>query len=321
MDAQTLIGKLQAEAADSLAALSVESILNTPIGTLVPEALVVSVTRKALTGWLESDSAVGRLNSLTEDLCNRLAEERRSLKDLTAKDVRLALREIVSRPNSPDRKLVMTIIDREPMRELVRQLLLDAVLEFGRKASAPVAGMARGLGSLARMAGARVKKRAGGLGTLVGAVGDEVERQLEKRAVEFVDSALAGVFGQIADAVSDPSQAAEAAELRVAFFDGVLELTGPQLARELANADVRGGAEILRAGLKRWLASPESEKELGRLHEILLERDGERPLSEVLEEVGLLAVTRAVAQEQLAVRIRTITATPQFAGWLTTLLG
>ena len=88
-----------------------------------------------------------------------------------------------------------------------------------------------------------MKSRSGSLGSLVGAVSDEVERQLEKRATEFVDSALAGVFGQIADAVSDPKRASEAAELRIAFFDGALELTGPQLARELANLDVAGGTE------------------------------------------------------------------------------
>jgi hypothetical protein len=153
----------------------------------------------------------------------------------------------------------------------------------------------------------------------VGAVSDEVERQLEKRAVEFVDSALAGVFGQIADAVSDPDQATEAAELRMAFFDGALELTGPQLAREIANLDVAGGAEILRAGLKRWLATPAADKDLTEFVEPLLSRIAEQPLKEALAEVGLLEVTRAVAQEQLAVRIRAITATPAFAAWLTSL--
>lgn len=315
MDPQTLISKLQSEAADSLATLCVNSMLDTPFGTLVPTALVTSTAKKALAGWLASPTAVSRLNSLVESVANRLAEDRRSVKELVAQDVRVALREMTGRPFSPDRKLVLTIIDRGPMRDLVRQLLLDAVLEFGRRASAPVAGMARGLGSLARMAGERVK-RSGGLGSLVGAVSDEVERQLEKRAVEFVDSALAGVFGQIADAVSDPGQAAEAANLRMAFFDGALELTGPQLARELANLDVGGGAEILRAGLTRWLATPAADQELTEFVEPLLARITERPLSEVLEEVGLLEVTRTVAQEQLAVRIRAIAATPAFAAWL-----
>ena len=319
VDAQTLISKLQSEAADSLAALSVETVLVTPIGTLVPSALVVSTTRKALDAWLASDAAVRTLNAVVDSLANRLQSERRSLKDVLARDVRHTLREMLGRPFSPDRKLVLTMIDRGPTRELVRQLLLDAVLEFGRRASAPVAGMARGLGSLASMVGDRVKSRSGSLGTLVGAVSDEVERQLEKRAAEFVDSALGGVFGQIADSVSDPKRAAEAAELRTAFFDGALELTGPQLARELANLDVAGGAEILRAGLKRWLATPEADTQLTEFVELVLERDGQRALKDVLADVGLLEVARSIATEQLAGRIRSIAATPEFGAWLNSL--
>ncbi len=316
VDAQTLISKLQSEAADSLAALSVESLLATPVEELVPPDVAIATARKALGAWLESETAVKVLNSVVETLANRLQTERRPLKDVVASDVRHALREMMGRPFSPDRRLVLTIIDRPPTRELVRQLLLDAVLEFGRRASAPVAGMARGLGSLASMVGDRVKSRSGSLGSLVGAVSDEVERQLEKRAVEFVDSALAGVFGQIADAVSDPKRAAESAELRTAFFDGALELTGPQLARELANLDVAGGAEILRAGLKRWLASPSSEPQLKHFVELLGERDAKRPLQEVLQEIGLLEVAREVARAQLANRIRKIASTPEFAAWL-----
>lgn len=316
VDAQTLISKLQSEAADSLAALSVESLLLTPVGELLPAEVAVATARKALTAWLESETAVKVLNSVVETLANRLQTERRPLKDVVAQDVRHALREMMGRPFSPDRRLVLTVIDRPPTRELVRQLLLDAVLEFGRRASAPVAGMARGLGSLASMVGDKMKSRTGSLGSLVGAVSDEVERQLEKRAVEFVDSALAGVFGQIADAVSDPKRAAESAELRTAFFDGALELTGPQLARELANLDVAGGAEILRAGLGRWLASPSSEAQLKHFVEVVGERDSKRPLKEVLQEVGLLEVASELAKSQLAIRIRQIAATPEFATWL-----
>jgi hypothetical protein len=124
------------------------------------------------------------------------------------------------------------------------------------------------------------------------------------------------VFGQIADVVSDPRRAGEAAELRLAFFDGALELTGPQLARELANLDVNGGAEILRNGLGRWLASPDADKELNDFIGPLLERDAARPLKDVLADIGLLEVMREVAKQQLAARIKLIAATPEFSAWL-----
>lgn len=316
MDAQTLITKLQAQGAESLAALSVESILSTPLEVLVPATTLASTTRKGLDAWLAAPSAVTALSAVVEALVQRAQSERRPLKEVLAEDVRAALRNALSRPFSPDRRLVLTIIDREPTRELVRQLLLDAVLEFGRKASAPVAGVARGLGSLARLAGETVKSRSGSLGTLVGAVSDEVERQLEKRATEFVDSALAGVFGKIADAVSDPSRADEASELRKALLDGILELTGPQLARELVNLDVVGGAEVVRSGLRHWLASPQSEEQLLAFAKFILERSGTQSVREVLIQLGLLEIARSLAQEQLTLRIRAISQTPEFSAWL-----
>lgn len=298
-----------------LAALCLEVWLDKPVAHLLPTEVAVAVARQALDGWLDSPTAVQTLSHSVDLLVNELNAHRKSLKDVVARDVREALKDLVGRPVSPDRKLVLTIIDRDPTRELVRQLLLDFVLEFGRRASAPVAGMAKGLGTFARMAGDAVKSRTGTLGSLVGAVGSEVERQMEKRAVEFVDSALSGVFGQLADAISDPRRATEAAELRLAMLDGVMELTLPQLAREVANADVPGGAEVLRGGLKRWLASAASDDELKRLSELVMKDVGPKKLRDVLDEVGLLAVVRSRGAELLASRIREVVGSDAFAAW------
>lgn len=303
------------KAVDELAALALEVWLDKPVAHLLPAPTAVAIARHALKGWLEAPTAVAALTRHVEALVNELNGANRPLKDVVARDVRAALRDLVGRPLSPDRRLVLTVIDREPTRELVRQLLLDFVLEFGRKASAPVAGVAKGLGTFAKLAGDAVKSRAGTIGTLVGAVGSEVERQMEKRAVEFVDAALSGVFGQLADAVSDPRRATEAAELRVAMLEGALELTLPQLAREVANADVPGGAEVLRAGLERWLASAASDDELTRLVDFASKDLAARPLREVLDEVGLLGVVRAHGAPLLATRIRELVASPAFAAW------
>jgi hypothetical protein len=299
----------------ALAELCVEVWLDKPVGHLLPEGLAVTVARAALTGWLEAPGALPALARGVDLVVNELNQQRRPLKDVVARDVREAVRDVVARPFSPDRRLVLTVIDRDPMRELVRQLLLDFVLEFGRKASAPVAGVAKGLGTFAKLAGDAVKARTGTLGSLVGAVGSEVERQMEKRAVEFVDAALSGVFGQLADAVSDPRRATEAAELRVAMLDGALELTLPQLARELANADVPGAAEVLRAGLVRWLASAASDEQLRALARLALEDVAGRPLKAVLDELGLLAVVRQHGAELLAARLREVVASEAFAAW------
>lgn len=320
VNAQTILSRLQADAADSLAELTVASLMDTPVGELVVQEQLVANTRRLLDAWLSSEEGVKTLQHLVEWACEKLAAERRTLGEVTPREAKTTLKALLRRPWSPDRKLVLTVIDREPTRALVRELLLDTVLAFGRRASAPVAGVARGLGSLAKLAGETVKAKSGTLGSLVGAVGGEVERQLEKRAVEFVDQALGGVFGQLADVISDPRRAEEAAELRVAFFDGVLELSGPQLALELANLQVDGGAVELRAGLRRWLAAPESQPLLVRVADLLLERDREKKLGALLEELGLREAATGVAKELLAARVRAVAATPAFAAWLAALL-
>ncbi len=320
MDAQTLIAKLQSDAADSLSTLCVETTLSTPLTTLFPPSTFHPNLRRILLAWLESASAVTLLTSVTEAVIAQLQSEGGTLKDVVPTALRHAAREVLGRPYTADRKVVLTIIDTAPTRDLVRQLLFDAVVAFGRKASAPVAQVARGLGSLAKLAGDTVKSRTGGLGTLMGAVSGEVERQLEKRAAEFVDAALAGVLGQLADVVSDPRRVAEAAELRIAFFDGMLQLTGPQLARELINLDLSGVVEIVRTGLKRHLATEESDAQLAAMSSFLFERLGHRSLGDVLTDLGLLEMARELASAQLAKRIRAVALTPEFSTWLSALL-
>lgn len=317
MEATTLIQKLQSdEGASALAKLSVEALLAQPLEALLPREQLRAGTRKVLEAWLAAPEGVKAIDSLVERVVNELQAMPRSVKEAVPREAVALIREVLGRPFSPEKRVVLTVIDRPPMRELVRQLLLSTILDFGRKASAPVAGVARGLGSIARLAGDTVKSRTGVLGSMVGAVSGEVERQVEKRAVEFVDAALGGVFGQIADALSDPSRAHEASELRQAFFDGLIELTGTQLAREVMNSDVSGGAEVVRSSLKRWLASDASNTQLDQLAALTLKHDGARTAAEVLKEFGLLEVTVTLGTEHLARHIKTVTTTPAFATWL-----
>ncbi len=321
VDASTLKQKLAqtgpGNPVEALAALTLEQLLDAPVGSWLSIDDGVKYARQALQGWLSSDDAVPALNRLVERLVNELGQHRTPVKDVISRDVRHTLRDIVGRPMSPDRAVVLTLIDRDPTRELVRQLLLDAILDFGRKVSAPVSGVAKGLGSLAKLATDTVKSRGGGLGSLVGAVSGEVERQLEKRAVEFVDAAMAGIFGQIADAVSDPRRATEAAELRVAVFDGAMTLTLQQLSREVMNADVPGAAETLRSGLRRWLASAESDAQLRELITFAFDSAQRTDtFRHVLAQWGLLEVARAAGLEWLQARFREVLGGEAFGRWL-----
>lgn len=324
MDAATVTQRL-ANAADGgpldqLAELTLDRMLDTPLATLIPEDFAVRVMRAAIEGWLQSPQAVPALDKLVEETFNQLQGDGRKLRETMAPQLKATVLELLGRPYSPDKRLVLTLIDRPPMRELIRGLLLQTMLDFGRKVASPAAGVARSLSGLARFAVDTAKARSGAIGSMVGAVSGEVERQLEKRAVEFVDSSMSGVFGELADSVSDPKRAHEAAELRVALFEGVLELTLPQLARELMNLDVSGGAVVLREGLSRWIASPASDEAFRASAARLTRREGARSLRAVLEDAGQLQTFRSLGREALRARLAEVVATPAFVAWLEALM-
>ena len=90
MDPQKLIERLQGEGAQSLAALSIDSMLDGELGALLTPAVLVSSARSLLQAWLASDGAVKVLNRGVEALAHELQAERRALKDLAPRDVRQA---------------------------------------------------------------------------------------------------------------------------------------------------------------------------------------------------------------------------------------
>ncbi len=320
MDAATLKKRLcnpvDGGPVDQLAELTLNALLDKKLMTLLPEDLVVRTLRLAIEGWLQSQQAVPALNRLVEAVVKKLQGGGRKLGEVMAHELKATVLQMLERPYSPDRNLVLTIIDRPPVRELIRGLLLQTVTDFGKKVTSPVAGVAKSLGGLARFAVDTAKARSGAIGSMVGAVSEEVERQLEKRAVDFVDASMSNVFGELADSVSNPKRAHEAAELRVAFFEGVLELTLPQLARELMNLDVPGGARVLREGLEQWVESPASEEALKDFVGRLTQVEGGRSLRELLEEAGQLQMFRVIGREALRARMAQVVDAPPFAAWL-----
>lgn len=316
-DWQTVRAKLSTPtAARSLARVALDVLDATPLDQVAPAPRLAGLLQALTHGLLTSDALSPELTRTVDRAVQALrAQPTTQLKQTVPQAVRHALRDVVARPLSPDRKAVLTVMDREPVRELVRALLLDAVMDFGRKASAPVAGVAKGLGSLAKLAGGTLRSQ-GPLGGLVGAVSDEVERQLERRAQEFVDAALGGIFGKVADLLSDPKRAAEAAELRLAFFDGALELTHAQLARELMNADVAGAAQTLKRALEAAASGPEGQALFTRAAEALVAELAGKTVGAAIDTWGLRRAVNEHVEPWLSERLEALLASDPFARWL-----
>jgi hypothetical protein len=79
---------------------------------------------------------------------------------------------------------------------------------------------------------------------------------------------------------------------------------------------VPGGAAVVRAGVRTWLSEPDSTAQLEQAVAGLLERDGARPLREVLLELGVLESSKAWARAALHGRLREVVGSPAFKQWL-----
>jgi hypothetical protein len=304
-------------ATDRLAIMLLDQLFATRADAVVPLGRVSAWARLAMHAWLESDEASKTLERALEDTVAQLSARKQTLRETLPKDLQVTLLEMYGRPYSPDRRVVMALLDRPPMRALIRELVLDTVTAFGARMAAPAASVTKGLGGLARFAAEQVKSRGGAIGGLVGAVSTEVQNQLERRSGDFADAAISGVLSEIADAVCDPKRAHEAAALRVETMKGALELTLPQLARELINLDVPGGANVLREGLARWLESGEATKLVeGAVGQV----KSERTVGQVLESIGQLEPARVIGRELLRLRLHALFASPEYAAWLGELL-
>ncbi|MGZ3458726.1 MAG: hypothetical protein ACXU86_09490 [Archangium sp.] len=326
MTPQDLLARLQDASPegplDRLAALVVEHELSQPLETLFPPALVARALKAALEGWLASDTADRELASAIEHLHHQLTQDPRTVREALPPELAKGLSELAARRYSPDRALVLAVVDRPPVRSLARGLLLNVLIEFSRKVSAPVTEnrLAKGFSGLARFAAAQAKSSGGALGGIASALSDEIERQVEKRARDFADSALSGLFQQLADALSDPTRASEQAEMRVAILDGVLGLPLARLGRELSRTDVPGGAAVVRKALSQWLGSKDATAELEGWLTRAMQRDGQRPVREVLGALGLLDSFQKLGRESLRGRLAPVVASEPFARWLQELM-
>jgi len=205
--------------------------------------------------WLSSNKAIAQVERWVENIFNRWNGDNRRLEESLPNSLQQALLSLASRPFSPNPALLKSLLNTPPVRELIRKILSRALGDFARRATtslapAPVAQVAQGVGHWAKMAARTALSKAGALGEMVEAVSTEVERQAEKRAAEFVDAALERALEDLAQALASP--APHGPPLGRALLETALTWRLPQLARELANADLPGAAQSLQGPLAEW---------------------------------------------------------------------
>ncbi|MGQ0508244.1 MAG: hypothetical protein ACT4TC_23340 [Myxococcaceae bacterium] len=302
-----------------LVSLWLDHVLAQPVSHWLPPERTVAIVLNAFSAWANTASAEEALLDAITEWQKRAAATPQRLHQLVSQELQQGAQALTGRAFSPDKTLVLAIIDREPFRQLLRTLLIDALLEFGRQLRTPASGVTKGLTGLAKMAASTARSATGSLGALaegmVGAVSGEVERQFDKRVGDFVDSALSGLMKKLADQLSDPKRAQEQAALRQEILDGLLDLSPAQLSRELDRADLPGALALIRGSVLRFVESAEGKKQLTQALKTLTAARADQPTRRVLEELGLLEVFLRHGRELGREQLQSFFASDAFAVW------
>jgi hypothetical protein len=321
-DLASVLARLRTDGPDSpaarLAALVVEDVLSRPVEALVEPAAWAEGVRDALRALTASDAAEAVIVARAELAATELAAEKRAFLQIVPASLRAGAKALAEVPMTPRRDAVMKLLDRDPLKQLLRAQIVATLIDFGRKAASPVADnpIARGLGGISKL----VASKPSALGRVASAVSGEVERQVEKRATDFADTAVAEVLDGIADHVSDPARVKEQAAVRASLVDGLLESTGADLA-ELVRGHAPAQVAAARKALAAWVAEPAFLSDVQSAIAKAIEKEAKRPLGDVLADLALRDVVKAHAVKRVEKGVRDLVAGEAFGQWLGDLLG
>lgn len=322
MDAAGFLERLRSDEAggplDRLADLIVDDLLARPVREVLDPRWIAELARDGLRAWLASGAAEARVLLAVEDGLVRLEGSDRSLEELLPPELVAGIRGLSDRPYQPQGNLLRSILDREPVRALIRDLLVHALVGFAKRLGSPVTDskLARGLGGLGRFAKEQAKARAGAIGAVATAIGDEFERQAERRAAEFADTALSGVISQLIERLTRPGTSPEQSALRRALLDSVLALRGPELAAELRRADPKLVAASVRRVLGEWAGREDLPDRLASAFALVLAREGDRTVGESLDSLELRGPTRELTKRAILRRLAPLVGGDAFGAWL-----
>jgi hypothetical protein len=285
-----------------LAGVLVDACLARSPFALVPAQQLAPLVRELLLAALRSPEADAMTAALLRSALDALRPRAR-LRDGLPPELLLLVRELVARPYTLNRELLVGALSLRPCQRLTRELMVGTLLDFSRRVRTAMTtggsdgGKARG-GVLGRLATEAVRKSTSVMGTLApnvtSAVTDEFERQLQRRAAEFAESEAAEMVQRLATVLADPTRAAEHKELKLALLEFVLDRPGSQLVAEIERAQPVELAALLRAAVLAWLEREGATAELTAALKWIEARLDGQTLAALLQATGALPALRAV---------------------------
>jgi hypothetical protein len=303
-----------------LASLVVDDALGRPVGDLLDIPDAVAAAREALVALTSSDAAANRLIERAQKIGAVVAAEERELGTILPTPLAAGMHAVARLPVTPSASALLKLLDRPPVRRLLRAQVIETLAAFGRRAASPVADspIGRGIGGISKRA-MKIASGPGALSRVANAVSGEVERQVEKRAADFADTAVEGILEGLVEQATDALHREDQAAVRVAVVDGLLEMTGADLA-SLVPGHPSSRVDAVRSALAAWSSHPAFAANLDEAIRTVLAGDVHRPLGDLLADFALRDVVANHAIEAVDRAIAHLVAGAPFERWLTELL-
>ncbi|MED5372724.1 MAG: hypothetical protein VX899_17030 [Myxococcota bacterium] len=312
VDAEVLINRLRQEPQhmEALVDLVLEDLLERPLAELVDPEPMADALVAGMRASVDQDETREWLRDQVRAALERVRQEPGTLMHRVPMDALPPVKDLLSRPYSPDPHMLRALVDHKAMRNLMRVVLTASLTDFASMIKPPTANL--GKGRLAQWAGAAT--------VAAKMVGSEVERQLEGRIQTFVDGAISHAIGNAVNHMAKPENAKEYGQMRSDMVDVALAFPVKMWVAELDKLDPDALIDDVHALLKVAVHSSELESMLRDGLQQLVDEQGSQSARSFLAGSGLEQSWRPPLQELLLKQSRQVVESPAFAAWLSALV-
>ncbi len=317
MKTDQLQARLQGALTDELVSLVADWLLERPLNKLVDPSLVADQVVLGLEIAAEGAQLEAWMKTQVHALRGQVPKGRPI--DRIPSELVHAIEDVITRPYTPNRKLVIGLIDHPTMENLVRDILSQALGNFTQKLKSFTPGMPKATPKSGRGLG-----RLGSIGqSVLGGLGTEISQRAEQLAGQTIDEALRASIGLVATHVCDPGNTEHYQAFRAHIWKVLIHTENQALAAEWDKLDPDG---LIATGTAASMALARREglrEEILTIVQSLLDSSGQRCLRDLLDETGIQSENspwRKSLEAQLADQIRDFVTTPSFMDWVERLL-
>lgn len=213
-------------AAEALAALLIDFVLDQPTSTIVTPAHLLADLDKALDERLTERNVKAHLRPFIDREIARAKTRGDTVGDWFTAEAKAELRALAARPIEIPRETVSRWVKRDEVRRMVRAAVQDTLESFIDTVKPGGAGGGT-VGAVGRKAFGFASRASGGV---LGSIGNQIEGQLKRAVNGFLANNLEGILDKVVLTATSDDTKQRISKEAVRTFDRAMRLTGAEVA-------------------------------------------------------------------------------------------